>query len=985
MHHTDPVTKFGKGNFQKNGMLTPTDGNSARQASCIYESGAIMQPILHCPSIKNILAIAKGFSCKDAETAGVSPLLSIEHIEKALKSCRLSSDILTDFHEIVTVDNGHDIDPSDIIPFSDEIACTYQVECMIEEADALASGFELGENDDDEKIALSAFAAAFLTIKFPGKKYDITSKLYEKYRPKPVFLRQFVNKIGSTLREIIIGQDHAIRTVEKALFRLMIMHHSQNQETGPAAFFLFAGPPGTGKTLLAKSLASQLQRPFKRFDLNCFSTPSEHEALIGSPKIFAKAAEGELTGFVRQHPDAILLFDEVEKAHSNTIKIFLQIIDEGYLRDHYRDEDISFSSAIIIFTTNAGKVLYDDMNYAPYLKIFPDIQRTVLLDALSKETDPYGRYIFPPALCSRFSKGNCVLFNRLGPAELVDIAGKEVQRVVKRCRNRITKEILVDDEVIKCLMLQEGGNIDARVISPKIERFIMDTIFSLAGSTEPERWDKIGQIRFCLDYEHEFGKIITIFRENDPNYEFRICVALPDTGIASFEKMKGIHRIGSKKIKWILALNRDELYEHIRGEGVDLVILDLQIDMVQNHFNTILAPTGKRWGSPIYWKGIEALEKISLHRPDLPVILYFPDLDTHNNERVWVEETIQHCVETGGVRDIIIGDLSDDNADQSVNNFKKIVKKQLETISLEKIYRVFKRSKKVLKFELSPKIVDDTLLIRLCSFSEITAWEASVLDSAVHRCVIPDVTFNKIFCQRNLIDLLKLISQQLKNWSSDMSEIRLPRGILLAGPPGNGKTMIAKAFARESSTPFFTVSASGLMAQDPNQASTIRELFVKAREYAPSVIFMDEIDAIGYSRDAVDLPSLVLNELLVQIDGFSVTPSPPVILLGATNQVERLDPALMRRFDLVLPVTAPDVEKIKEFLDCFIQKHQKSLSLRNADFKKIIEQMKGLSYADIENILNLALIFSSEHSPQKISIDFLEKAIKIYQLRNKLN
>ncbi len=941
-----------------------------------------MKIIHHCPSVKNILAIAKGFSCKEAEISGVSPLLSLEHIEKALKNDKSSSDILTNFQEIVAVENDHDIDSTDIISFREEITCTYQVECMLEEADALASGFELSENAKEEMV-LSAFVAAFLIIKFSDKKYEIIGKLYEEYRPKPVILRQYVNKIGSTLRDKIIGQDHAIRTVEKSLFRLMIKHHSQNKDAGPAAFFLFAGPPGTGKTLLAKSLASQLQRPFKRFDLNCFSTPSEHEALIGSPKIFAKAAEGELTGFVRQHPYAILLFDEVEKAHSNTIKIFLQIIDEGYIRDHFRDEDISFRNAIIIFTTNAGKVLYDDMNYAPYLKIFPDIQHTVLLDALSNETDPYGRYIFPPALCSRFSKGNCVLFNRLGPAELVDIASKEVARIVKKYRKRISKEILVDDEVIKCLMLQEGGDIDARVISPKLERFIMDTIFSLAGSTEQERWDKIKQIRFCLDYEHELDKIITIFRENDPNYEFRICVVLPDTGIASYEKMKQFDRIGSKKLKWIRAANRDEVYEHIRGEGVDLIILDLQIDMVQDHFNTILTPIGKRWGSPIYWKGIEALEKISLHRPDLPVILYFPDLDTHNNERTWVEETIQHCVEIGGVRDIIIGDLSSNKTTQALNNFKNIVNKQLETISLEKIYRAFKRSQKVLKFELSPKIVEDSLLIRLCTFSEITAWKASVLGSAVHSCVVPDVTFDKIFCQENLIELLKTISQKLKKWSSDMSEIRLPRGILLSGPPGNGKTMLAKAFAKESNAPFFTVSASGLMAQDPNQASTnIKELFVKAREYAPSVIFMDEIDAIGYSREALNLPSPILNEFLVQIDGFTVTPSPPVILLGATNYAERLDPALMRRFDLVLPVNAPDIEKIEKFLGHLMQKHEKSVSLHQSDLKKIMEHMKGLSYADIENILNLALIFSPENSPLKISIDFLEKAIKTYRLRD---
>ena len=184
----------------------------------------------------------------------------------------------------------------------------------------------------------------------------------------------------------------------------------------------------------------------------------------------------------------------------------------------------------------------------------------------------------------------------------------------------------------------------------------------------------------------------------------------------------------------------------------------------------------------------------------------------------------------------------------------------------------------------------------------------------------------------------------------------MPKGILLSGPPGTGKTILAKAVAGEANVPFFSMSGSEFVEMFVGMgAAKVRDLFKQAKEKAPCIVFIDEIDAIGKKREGQiggnDEREQTLNQLLTEMDGFEENSG--VILLAATNRPESLDPALTRpgRFDRNVPVELPDLKGREEILKV----HAKRIKLANdVDFRKIARMASGASGAELANIINEA-------------------------------
>ena len=186
----------------------------------------------------------------------------------------------------------------------------------------------------------------------------------------------------------------------------------------------------------------------------------------------------------------------------------------------------------------------------------------------------------------------------------------------------------------------------------------------------------------------------------------------------------------------------------------------------------------------------------------------------------------------------------------------------------------------------------------------------------------------------------------------------MPKGILLVGPPGTGKTLLAKAVAGESNVPFFSMSGSEFVEMFVGMgASKVRDLFKQAKEKAPCIVFIDEIDAIGQKRDGRlggnDEREQTLNQLLTEMDGFEENTG--VIILAATNRPESLDPALTRpgRFDRRVPVELPDLKGREEILKV----HAKKVKMdERVDFGKIARMASGASGAELANIINEAAL-----------------------------
>ncbi len=235
--------------------------------------------------------------------------------------------------------------------------------------------------------------------------------------------------------------------------------------------------------------------------------------------------------------------------------------------------------------------------------------------------------------------------------------------------------------------------------------------------------------------------------------------------------------------------------------------------------------------------------------------------------------------------------------------------------------------------------------------------------------------------------------QEVVNYLHDPSKYQdigasMPKGILLVGPPGTGKTMLAKAVAGEANVPFFSMSGSEFVEMFVGMgASKVRDLFRQAKEKAPCIVFIDEIDAIGKKRDGQlggnDEREQTLNQLLTEMDGFEGNTG--VIILAATNRPESLDPALTRpgRFDRRVPVELPDLKGREEILKV----HAKKIKIaEDVDFNKVARMASGASGAELANIVNEAALRAVRDGRRFATQADLEESIEVviagYQKKN---
>lgn len=226
---------------------------------------------------------------------------------------------------------------------------------------------------------------------------------------------------------------------------------------------------------------------------------------------------------------------------------------------------------------------------------------------------------------------------------------------------------------------------------------------------------------------------------------------------------------------------------------------------------------------------------------------------------------------------------------------------------------------------------------------------------------------------------VKEIIDYLKN-PSRFSEMgaRIPKGMLMVGPPGTGKTLLAKAVAGEADVPFFSISGSDFVEMFVGTgASRVRDMFKKAKQAAPCIVFIDEIDAVGRQRGAGmgggnDEREQTLNQLLVEMDGMAENTG--IVIIAATNRPDVLDPALLRsgRFDRQITVNLPDIKGRKEILE--VHARNKKLA-EDVTLENLAKRTPGFSGADLENVLNEGAILAVRDNRKVITMDDLDEAI----------
>ena len=784
----------------------------------------------------------------------------------------------------------------------------------------------------------------------PSVKEEI-SKLVDK-----------VKTLQSELLDTVYGQDNAVNVFTTGYFQAELLSMTDIDRKKPRATYLFAGPPGVGKTFLAEVAAEKLSLPFMRFDMSEYADKEANLEFCGSDKVYKNAKSGNVTGFVSEHPKCILLFDEVEKAHLCVIHLFLQMLDAGRLRDNYTDEEVSFKDAIIIFTTNAGKQLYESESDGD----FSSLSRKVVLKALRNDINPLsGSSYFPAALCSRFASGNVIMFNHIMAHDLRHIAKKEILRSASNFSKNAGVSVDIDEKVYTALLFSEGGNADARMIKSRAESFFNGEIYELlrlvASDKVQTSISDLTKIEFVTEIDESSEAYNLFFGEE----KLTALVFGSDKTVRNCKKV-------CKDVEIISAKTVDEAKNIISHKDICVILIDLSY--------------GKR-GS-VKYLNIEDQESASADMFDyltklgqsLPV--YVLETSAYSLTK---EEKMSLFKE--GARDVV-------RLDDKIGNALKQI---CVNVYQQQNMNLLAKTNKVVSFTTAQTVSKNgkKATIKLIDFDMAAAVDAEDSCGFVTKNNKPDVDFDDIIGAQDAKSELKYFAEYLRSPKKFAAAgVKMPKGALLYGPPGTGKTMLAKALAAQSGVTFIYTEGNKFLKKYVGEGpEKVHDLFRSARKYAPTIVFIDEIDAIAKERhgdERVAAGEETLTALLAEMDGFNVDSTKPVFVLAATNfdvapgSPRSLDQALVRRFDRRIYVDLPTDEERKQFM---LRKCAKNamFDISEQDIDNLAVRTVGISLSDLDSIFEFALRQALRAELNKVKADILDEAFETYVNGEKKN
>lgn len=748
-----------------------------------------------------------------------------------------------------------------------------------------------------------------------------------------------------TLKEGLLarirGQRHAVEEMVQTIFECEMFSSVNSERKTPLATFLFTGPSGVGKTYLAESCGKLLNRPMLVVDMSEYSDNLANNKFNGE-----HGQPAVVTGFIRENPNGIIVFDEVEKAHINAIHLFLQILDAGRLMDHQIDREVSFKDSIIIMTTNAGKSLYEDSTVCD----LSGTPRSVILDALRTDMNPQTREpFFPECITTRMANGHVILFNHLEPGSLLEIVRDEILLQASLFEKSSGIKLDLDAERLAALALYNGGGTaDARTLRGlarnMVVRELQEMVMQLYRN-KPQWVETLKTISLKVDVEEEDPEVEELFESKEDMY-----------AIALTEKDGLLLRKEGKRQNTVFDVVKGEEAFKRRARGVvDYVLID--------------PVCGREEAEEPLPSDIEDLDSVGMRMFDY-IREYFPEIP------VYVLDTVgeaPQCFETllgRGARGIVrTGETA-------------VLGETLENLSFHArinnaAYRLA-RSGKFLTYNCAQYIPDaESALVIFERLSMKNAPLAGDAGSIAQKGENNNMGFDAIIGCKKAKETLGEYCKALDNPRKiAITGKKMPKGVLLYGPPGTGKTMLAKAMANECGATFFPTSATSFFGPYVGETEkNIRELFKKARRYAPSVIFIDEVDAIGRRRTGSSSTSHnedALNTFLAEMDGFVADEKRPVFILAATNydlegdSGRVLDPAFVRRFDNKILIPLPDTDDRYKLLKMSLKRHGIHFGAdHDAILKNMAQRTGGMNNADLEAMNSQFVRATGDEEPDR--------------------
>lgn len=723
------------------------------------------------------------------------------------------------------------------------------------------------------------------------------------------------NKLYESLKCKIKGQDEAIKMFAEGYFQSEVLKKEETDRKSPMASFLFAGPPGVGKTYLANMAAEILKLPYLKLDMGQYS----HAGLLD---VFIK----EICGFVSGNPRSFIVVDEIEKAHETIVMPFLQILDGGSAFG------CSFTDTIMVFTTNAGKSLYEEGQFEK----LSNLPRSVVAKALDEETNVYGK-VFPAGLISRFASGNLIMFNQLDVNDLIGIINDNIGESVQKIKKIYDYDVEVDERIAPMILFANSTDVDARKMSSHSRMLIKNEMYEFGRhlTDADATLQELKTLKMRVEFDEANEEISRLFKnDNVSNILF----------VGDADKMAEMPV--SVKCNIIYETNVDVISDIIDEKDISFAVVDLMCGKVKGETDYLSL-------DDIKTEGVLAFDYISDKFPQLPIYaVERPDIGKED-KKLFMER---------GVREFVSLDNMMEFSDKLVNIGN--------IIYMQKMVKELSGRGRVLVYNTAQRFFEDKSKAEILFYDFKTrvaadAFESNMLLSDADK---PKDKFDDVIGAENAKDELRAFIDYMKNPKKYMKgSVKIPKGILLYGPPGTGKTMLARAMAGECDLSFFSTTATSFMNKwVGGSEENVRNLFKTARKFAPSIVFIDEIDAIGKERTG-DTSShhseTVLNELLTQMDGFTVNIAKPVFVIAATNfdldgttsgKKSRIDPALLRRFDNRILVDLPKENEREKFLKIEFSKLSEH-NVTDEAIHNLAIKTTGESLAILKNVIELAI------------------------------
>ena len=744
----------------------------------------------------------------------------------------------------------------------------------------------------------------------------------------------------------VICQDTAVRKFVSGLFDGKLRKKEDANE--PENCYLFVGPPGVGKTYLAETFAGLSGRPYKRFNMSEYANESSFHGLIGFEETWKNAKPGDLTSYVSRNENAVLIFDEIEKAHVNTIYLFLSILEGGSLTDLYTQEDVDFKQTMVIFTTNAGRQFYESKKGMS----ISSLPENTLIDALKSDVRPDGSPVMPTEILSRMSKGYIIGFDHMDPAKLVPIIKTGLQKGGAIVKEKMGIECEYDESMLPYLFLYHvGGNIDARVASSRSVKFIKESIFNIAEriGEDAKQFKKAAKDKDNVKVYFDVIKDDIATDLTEMNRIPEILVVCNSVDVQKFR---------SKKYKWrhvYAERESDDYTDYITAQIRDHKIDAILVDPFMRE---------KKTGKDSKLEGLSHKDTMGnrvidwlMTRHDCPPV-YCVELKDEPIGFVDRQDLYQR-----GIKGII--ELS--QAKNQAEREDMIDSLCYEIFLAEKLDKLTRRGRS-LEFDIGHSIESDkdSVILRLYlnNFRLIRSMDSAAQDIFISDDSRASESFDEVIGQESAKEELRRFIRFIND--PDVyrrSGQQISKGILMYGPPGTGKTMLARALACEADCPFISATGTQFVVGEKN----LTEVFRLARQYAPSVVFIDEIESFALDSRTGKQHTEILKQLLTEMDGFDNS-TKPVFVIAATNAAKSpnlgernifLDEALLRRFTKRVYMKWPDRKERIAFLKNRKDKfkgNQYSLDcLTDKDIEYFADVTAGRSLSEMSNVLNLAI------------------------------